>query len=341
MTRSEKLQHLALHQVGNKSQGEILFLSQDLVTVDDQLEESLLSYFLDHFKDYEYFHLDHSDSSANDVYLAAKKIFEDPTTLHFQSSQLARRLFNLATHPQIKSGDFYVAYINDVLLEDELVNCVGLFKSETKDLFLQLRKHADQISIELGEGTYIGKLDKGCLIYQREQEKGYRVAIVDTAAKSQAQYWRDTFLCLKPCEDDYYHTQQVMGMTKSFLDQLPMEFETERPDQIDMMNRSLDYFKSKEQFNEQEFAETVFQDLDVAEAFGEFTSNYRQSQPSEAAYDFNLDEQAVKKQAKQFKSVLKLDRNFHVYIHGDRSQIMKGEEENGRKYYKLYYSQEF
>ena len=332
---------MSLHQVGNKSQGEMLFLSQGSLDFDDVLEEALLSYFLDHFKGFEFFHLDHSETAGNDVYLAASKIFDDPESLHFQSTQLARRLFDLASHPQIKSGDFYVAYIQDVLLDDEVVDCIGLFKSETKDLFLQLKKEVNQLRVHLGQGTFIGKLDKGCLIYQTEKEKGYRVAIVDTAGKSQAQYWKDAFLGVKPCENDYYHTQQVMGLTKSFLDQLPMEFETDRPDQIDMMNRSLDYFKSRDQFNQEEFAETVFKDLDVAEAFDEFTSNYRQNQSTEAAYDFDLDEQAVRQQARQFKSVLKLDRNFHVYIHGDRSQIVKGEEANGRKFYKLYYAQEF
>ena len=49
---------------------------------------------------------------------------------------------------------------------------------------------------------------------------------------------------------------------------------------------------------------------------------------------------AVKKQARVFKSVLKLDKNFHIYIHGNRDLIEQGTDERGRKYYNIYYEEE-
>ena len=282
----------------------------------------------------------HTDQQPNEAYLAVQKIFADPGSLHYQSNVLARRLYDLASHPQIKAGDFYVSYMNDVLIDDEMVNAVGIYKAETKDHFLKLKRFATGHEISLQEGTYIGKLDKGCLIYETDVEEGYRVAIVDRSNKTDAHYWKDAFLGLEPCADNYHHTQEVMGIARSFLDQLPMEFEVERPDQIDMMNRSLEYFKSHQHFDESDFAEEVFKDVDVAEAFGDFTANYRNDRPGSDMSGFELDEQAVKKQSRHFKSVLKLDRNFHVYIHGDRSMIQRGEDADGRKYYKLYYSVE-
>jgi hypothetical protein len=48
----------------------------------------------------------------------------------------------------------------------------------------------------------------------------------------------------------------------------------------------------------------------------------------------------VKKQARVFKNILKLDKNFDIYIHGNRELIEKGIDENGRKYYKIYYEEE-
>ena len=53
--------------------------------------------------------------------------------------------------------------------------------------------------------------------------------------------------------------------------------------------------------------------------------------------NFEISAQAVKQQARAFKSVLKLDKNFHIYIHGNREMIEQGIDENGRKYYKIYY----
>jgi hypothetical protein len=56
--------------------------------------------------------------------------------------------------------------------------------------------------------------------------------------------------------------------------------------------------------------------------------------------EFEIDNKAVKKQAKIFKSVLKLDKNFHIYIHGNRNLIEKGIDEDGRKYYKIFFESE-
>jgi len=48
----------------------------------------------------------------------------------------------------------------------------------------------------------------------------------------------------------------------------------------------------------------------------------------------------VKQQIRVFKSVLKLDKNFHIYIHGNREWIKRGTDPDGRKYYKIYFENE-
>ena len=40
-----------------------------------------------------------------------------------------------------------------------------------------------------------------------------------------------------------------------------------------------------------------------------------------------------------YKSIIKLDKNFHIYVHGDRSKIEHGEDDKGR-FYKLYFNAE-
>jgi hypothetical protein len=57
--------------------------------------------------------------------------------------------------------------------------------------------------------------------------------------------------------------------------------------------------------------------------------------------NFEISAHAVKRQAKIFKSVLKLDKNFHIYIHGNREMIEKGfDEAVGKHYYKLFFDSE-
>jgi hypothetical protein len=81
-------------------------------------------------------------------------------------------------------------------------------------------------------------------------------------------------------------------------------------------------------------------DPNIIESFRNFDSHYRQENDIQLDDSFAISAQAVKKQARVFKSVLKLDKNFHIYIHGNREMIEHGVDENGRKYYKIYYENE-
>jgi hypothetical protein len=104
--------------------------------------------------------------------------------------------------------------------------------------------------------------------------------------------------------------------------------------------RSVEYFKTRESFDKKEFEKEVFQDAGIIKSFRNFDSNYREENDIELTDNFDISPQAVKKQARVFKSVLKLDKNFHIYIHGDRELIEQGVDKDGRKYYTIYYQDE-
>ena len=133
----------------------------------------------------------------------------------------------------------------------------------------------------------------------------------------------------------------VTFITKEYVTkQLDQEFEVDKTDQIDLLNRSVSYFKESDSFDKRDFAEKVLQDEAVIESFDSFEDQYRQEYSLQPADSFDISNKAVKKQSRVFKSVLKLDKNFHVYIHGDKSLIERGQEDDGRKYYKIYYNNE-
>ena len=57
--------------------------------------------------------------------------------------------------------------------------------------------------------------------------------------------------------------------------------------------------------------------------------------------DFVISPTAVKKNQKFMKSVVKLDKNFHIYVHGRHDYVEKGyDEDKALKFYKLYYTNE-
>jgi hypothetical protein len=311
---------------------------------DEGLKESLFTYFFSHFKEAEFYNFTFSSGevSLNPVYNFASNIFDDPTCLHEQSVKMARHLYEKSKHPNIKSGELYVAYFSNVLVEDELVRAVGIFKSENKDIFLKLEKQGDTFHLLKEFGTNIGKLDKGCLIFDTERDSGYKVCHIDQSNRyKEALFWRDEFLMITPRTDAYYQTKNYIQATKEFVkDRLATEFEADKADEAAIMSRSFEYFKNNKNFDAGEYEVKVFKDDRVANSFNEFKKEYQDTKSAVLFDAFDISESAVKNQSRVFKSIIKLDKNFHIYVHGDRAKIQKGTDETGRKYYILYYQDE-
>ena len=132
-----------------------------------------------------------------------------------------------------------------------------------------------------------------------------------------------------------------MNITKNFVTKkLTEDFDVSKADQIDLLNRSVKYFKSHETFDKKDFEDDVFQDKEVINAFHNFDEVYRDDNDIDIKDSFEISAQAVKKQTRIFKSVLKLDKNFHIYIHGNNELIEHGIEKDGRKFYKIYFENE-
>lgn len=328
---------LVLHVVGNRVNDETLSLSKSPVNIDDEIRTILSSYFITPFKTDRYFNFhDPSGHEKNEIFKIASEIFDNPENLYEASIKVAELLFDITENPKIKGGEFYTVYFKDCFVDGEEVEAIGLFKTENKETFLKIYPTSGSYIFEREEGISLRKIDKGCMIFNTEKENGYLVSIAEGIKSSDEKYWCDDFLKIKPHNNSYTKTQTVMNVCKDFIkEKLPEEFEVSKADQIDILNRSMDYFKSHEVFDKPEFEKEVFQQPEIIESFREFDDNI------EIPMDmtFEIAPQAVKKQSKIFKSVLKLDKNFHIYIHGDRSLIEQGEE-NGKKYYKIFYDKE-
>jgi hypothetical protein len=338
---SAAIKGIAIHKVGNKLT-EGLHVSKSEFQTNDELDGLFLDYFLTPFKNQEYFTFYHdSDLDLNEVYTYACKVFDDRAALYDQSVNLAKHLYEKSTHPKIKGGEFYTVYFKDCALGGERIEAIGLFKSENKDTFLKVFALGDGFEILSEQGINIHKLDKGCLIFNTERDKGFVVAVVDNTNKgAEAQYWIDDFLHVKQRKDEYYNTQNVLSLCKNFVTQeLPRQYDVSKADQVDLLNKSVKFFKENESFDMKEFSNEVIENPEIIESFKRFKDSYQREQDIDIADSFSISASAVKKQARVFKSVIKLDKNFHIYIHGNRELIEQGSDERG-KYYKVYYKEE-
>ncbi len=340
-----KLEQVSVHRIGNKTNGEELHLSKTLLDISDSKIEELLSiYFISPFSDPEFhsFTFKNEDFTLNPLFNFACGIFDSLKTFHSNSVNVAKHLYDLSVHPQIKSGDLFVAYFTDILMDDELTDAIAIYESENKHTFLKLDRSNGNFSMQYEEGISIKKPDKGCLILNTCRDSGFKICMIDNSGKSgEARYWKDSFLQLKPCNDDYHYTKEFLSITKNFVAKhLSNKQDVTKTDQIDLLNRSVDYFKSHDSFDKKEFETEVLKDTGIIKSFQNFDSSYRKENDLAVSDKFEISQQAVKNQARIFKSVLELDKNFHIYIHGNRELIQQGVEKDGRKFYKIYYREE-
>jgi hypothetical protein len=339
------LDRIVVHNVGNKHLEEDLKLSKSEIQIDDDdVRDILLKYFLTAFNKEEFYNFQHElGLDMNEIYSYATEYFEDNSKFYDQSTNVAVHLYEVSNHPNIKGGEFYLVGFSGCVVDGEVCDALGIFKSENKDVFLKVYQNQENFELGCESGINIKKLDKGCLIFNTEKESGYKVCIVDkTNPNKDALYWKEDFLNLKLREDNYYHTQNYLDMCKGFIGEVYNdENEVPKADQIDMMNKSINFFKDKKEFSEDLFKQEVIEQPEVANAFDEYKEYYQNERGSEIQQEFEISNDAVKGEQRYFKHVLKLDKNFHVYIHGQRKFIEKGfDTARDMSYYKLFFRDE-
>ncbi len=342
------LQNISVHHVGNPMQDERYVLSDTPLALKDEIIPRLLmQYFLTPFeKTNEVYHLMHAggDLHLNEIYAYCTDMFADESRFHELSQQIAKHLYSVSGHPKIKAGEVYIGYFNNVQLEGEQLDAIGIFKSETKETFLKIFPQDNGFELDYEENAInINKLDKGCLIINSQKEEGYKVVVIDHTNRSQeAVYWKDEFLKLKVRNDNFNQTNNALSIYKNFVtEKLDDEFDMSKADKIDLLNRSMKYFKEKDTFELDEFTGEVLGNDQAIESFKTYKNQYEQEFETKIPDTFEISDNAVKKQARVYKSVLKLDKNFHIYIHGNKELIEKGfDDDKAMNFYKVYFKEE-
>jgi hypothetical protein len=337
-----EVNELAIHFVGNKHNGDLLILSDQMVAIKEQrLRDLLTQYFTQSYKVPEYYSFT-INGANNQMYHLCKSIFENKHELHKASLQMAKWLYDACEHPNIKSGDLLITYLSELIIDGEVCDAIGIIKSENTAPFIQLNHNEHIYNMQIIDGIDVNKIDKGCIIFNTQKEEGYKICVIDKANKNQeAFYWTDEFLQVTIQNNAYLQTGTFMGIAKEYIaTQFPQDFESSKTEQIDLLQRSMQYFKKNNDFDKEKFTEEVFHFPQVIDSFQKFDNQYRLQNDITIDDQFDISAPAVRKQNKFFKSVIKLDKNFHIYVHGGKDLMEKGVDEQGRKFYKVFYYEE-
>ena len=349
---SMSLEQLVIHKVGNKLRDEGVFLSPSSYDMKDgNVEELLLKYFLSSFKEkvlYKFFH--ETDIHLNELYMYVSSIFIEPETFYEQSISILKHLYEKSSHPQIKGGEFYMAYFKDCIINDQKADGIGIFKTEKKETYLKVTKYADEFMIGSDKGINVKKLDKGCIIFNANSADGYRVAIVDAVNKgdNQALYWKDDFLRLTNVQDEYFHTENCLQVCRDFAENIYGEiYQADKKDQVVFVNEAVAYFDKHNQFHLEEFVQTVVKEPELIEQFIEHKQNYETNQGFVPAEGFTISTPAVKSVKKKFRNMIKLDTEIEIKVKspttetGNMQFIERGfDDEKGMHFYKVFFNEE-
>jgi len=340
---STHIASLSIHRVGNKSRNEPIFLSSETYKTDDEITPLLKEYFFKPFRDKEenYFQFSHeTDLEFHELFNIASAIFNDPETIHEQSKKIAQYLYDQSQHPHIKSGEVYVAYLENLQLDNEKVNGIGIFKSEIKQDFLQFAEKGDQLEAMLQQGVNLNKLDKGCLIFNSKKEEGYKILSVDSN-RYDARYWLESFLGVEAFADDNFYTKKYLKFCQDFAKDVVLPAE-DKKQEVMFMNRAVNHFAKNDTFEESAFMNDVIDNPDLLPEFNNYKNEKAPKYSIEDLTTFPIANTAVTAARKKIKNVINLDTNIQIkmdFINPESAErfIEKGWDEEKQMYYYLVY----
>lgn len=337
-----RIKNVIVHNVGNKCKGEEIALSSKNVSLEDKyLEQYLMRYFYSHFNFEVFYSFVHqADKDLNEIFVYCKKIFKQKEDFLNQSINIAKHLYEVSTHPNIKKGELYVAYFEGCFLEGAMLDAVGIFKSENKDIFLNTSSVEGGYSISYHKGISIDKLDKGCIIFNTQEDKGYKIAVVD-GNLTESKYWKDRFLNIEEINNEYRQTKQILSACKEFVINDRCLSANEK---VQIINNSVEYFDTKESFNLKDFSETIIEN-DKREQFEVYIKEKATSVSENEFRDIAISMDAVKSVRKTIKNSIRLDDTVEIKISQQLKELEKivtrgYDEEKEMNYYKIYFYDE-
>jgi 37-kD nucleoid-associated bacterial protein len=337
------IENLSIHRVGNKSRNEAIFLSESPYGLNDEIVPLLKEYFFKSFREKEenYFQFAHEvDLEYNEMFNFATEVFTNPSSIHDVSKKITNHLFEQSNHPHIKNGEVYVTYLTNVSIDNNVVDAIGVFKSELRTDFLQFEEKNSSLEMILQEGINLNKLDKGCLIFNYKKEEGYKILTVDSN-RYDARYWLEHFLSVDAFQDENFMTKKYLKFCQEFAKEVVFPAE-DKKQEVMFMNRAVNHFAKNDEFEETAFLNDVMDNPDLIPEFKSYKADRGEKYSIEDVTSFPIANAAVTDVRKSIKNVINLDTHIQIkldFINPESAEkfVEKGWDEEKQMYYYLVY----
>jgi hypothetical protein len=233
-----------------------------------------------------------------------------------------------------------VTYLHDVVLDNNKVDAIGIFKSELKQEFLLFEEGDQNLKMNLEKGINLKKLDKGCIVLNTEKEEGYKVLSIDSN-RYDTKYWLDDFLSVDYMTDENFYTKSYLKFCKEFAKDVVLPAE-DKQQEVLFMNKAVNHFAKNDSFEETNFINEVIDNPALVPEFKHYKVEKGPKYSIEDVASFDIANKAVSDVRKKVKNIIQLDTNIQIkmdFINPDSAEkfVEKGWDEERQMYYYLVY----
>jgi hypothetical protein len=234
--------------------------------------------------------------------------------------------------------------MTDALLDNQRVDALGIFKSEVKQDFLQFQEKGSNLDLLVQQGVNLQRLDKGCLIFNRDGEEGYKILSVDSN-RYDAKYWIEEFLGLTPLTDENFYTRNYLKFCQNFAKDVVLPAE-DKQQEVLFVNKAVNHFARNDTFEESNFLNEVLENPELIPEFKHYKTEKGPKYSIQDVSSFQIANKAVSDSRKKIKNVIALDTNIQIkldFINPESAEkyVEKGwDEERGMYYYLVYFNKE-
>lgn len=233
---------------------------------------------------------------------------------------------------------WFTAVWDTFVLDDYEGKAIGFFFSNERKSFLSVGDGEANVM----RGLPLQKPEYGLLCLPMETGE-FRLFVVEPGGSTALRTsWTLGLFPFLPMYEDSFHAKQFFKMCKSFSeDVLVKEQHKPRENQVAFLSESLDYASRKGEIDLDKFKTDVLKEPSVVDAFENYQEKYTETKGWNPPDRFAMTDQDHNQARKFVKSVIKLDKNFHIYVHGSKDRIEKGFDENRKlNFYTLWFDSE-
>ncbi len=326
-----KLAHYVVHYVSDT-----LVLGDEAFSQPEFMLEAAFTQLafnkIDFEQQYEFFH--ETDIGLNEVYTYVNSIFDQESNFLEQSKHIATHLQSVSQHSNIKSGELFMGLFENCLWNTEVKKVIAIVKIDEKEMFLDVKNEQNKMVVNGIDGINVKKINNMAVIVDMGPDVAPAV-FMKTKKKEDVVYWQERFLKIKVTDEHYHKTNLALTECKKYIIKDESFTNTEK---LGLLNKTLEYFRNEEEFQVNDYIETVFEGSDPVQK--DIIVN------SVKPYETVISESAIAKAEKSYKRKIKLDSNIEILVNvRDIEQVdelieVGYDEATNRKFYKIYFQEE-